>query len=177
MAADPRLIDFAREMRHEPTPAELAVWRLLRNHRLAGFKFRRQHPVGRYIADFYAPSSALVLELDGDTHATEEGIEHDRVRQAYLESLGLLVVRVWNFEVRENPTGFSNVFGSCAPSGRANADGTRPRVIDDSATGMVEGDCPLTRDSQSLVATSPPEIGGEVGLSAATPTPTLPHRY
>ncbi|VTT98025.1 Uncharacterized protein OS=Acinetobacter bouvetii DSM 14964 = CIP 107468 GN=F941_02368 PE=4 SV=1: DUF559 [Gemmataceae bacterium] len=105
MAADPRLIDFAREMRHEPTPAELAVWRLLRNHRLAGFKFRRQHPVGRYIADFYAPTSALVLELDGDTHATEEGIEHDRVRQAYLESLGLLVVRVWNFEVRENPDG------------------------------------------------------------------------
>ena len=105
MAADPRLIDFAHKMRHEPSPAELAVWRLLRNHRLAGFKFRRQHPVGRYIADFYAPSAALVLELDGDTHATAEGIEHDRVRQAYLKSLGLLVIRVWNFEVRENPDG------------------------------------------------------------------------
>jgi len=105
MAADRRLIEFARRMCREPTPAEEAMWQLLRNHRLAGFKFRRQHPVGRYIADFYAPSAALVLELDGDTHATEEGIEHDRVRHAYLESLGLAVVRFWNSEVKENPEG------------------------------------------------------------------------
>ena len=105
MAADPRLIEFAQQMRREPTPAEKAMWRLLRNYRLAGFKFRRQHPVGRYITDFYTSSASLVLELDGDSHATEEGIEHDRVRQAYLESLGLLVVRFWNFEVKENPDG------------------------------------------------------------------------
>src|SRR6478672_11151122 len=105
MPTDPRLLEFARRMRREPTPAEEAMWRLLRNRRLAGFKFRRQHPLGLYIADFYAPSAALVLELDGDTHATPEGIEHDRVRHAYLESLGLAVVRFWNSELKDNPDG------------------------------------------------------------------------
>src|SRR5215471_13139301 len=108
MAADPRLIEFARRMRREPTPAEEAMWRLLRNRQLAGYKFRRQHPVGLYIADFYAPSAALVVDLDGHTHTSEEGIEHDRIRHAYLESLGLAVVRFWNFEVKENPDGVLN---------------------------------------------------------------------
>jgi very-short-patch-repair endonuclease len=102
MAADRRLIAFARQMRREPTPAEEAMWRLLRNRRLAGCKFRRQHPVGLYIAEFYTASAALVLEVDGDTHATEEGIEHDRVRHTYLHSLGLEVVRFWNTEVTED---------------------------------------------------------------------------
>ena len=58
MASDPRLIEFGAEMRHEPTPAEETMWRLLRNRRLAGYKFRRQHPIGPYIADFYAASAA-----------------------------------------------------------------------------------------------------------------------
>ena len=105
MAADRRLIEFARQMRHEPTPAEEVLWRLLRNRQLSGIKFRRQHPVGLYIADFYTSEAAVVIELDGDTHATPEGIEHDRVRHAYLESLGLAVIRFWNFEVSENPDG------------------------------------------------------------------------
>jgi very-short-patch-repair endonuclease len=105
MAADPRLIEFARQMRREPTPAEEALWRLLRGRQLAGFKFRRQHPVGRYIADFYTAAAALVVELDGDTHATPEGIEHDRIRHAYLQSLGLAVIRFWNFDVKETPDG------------------------------------------------------------------------
>jgi ATP-dependent helicase HrpA/adenine-specific DNA-methyltransferase len=103
MAADPRLIEFARRMRREPTPAEEAMWRMLRNRQLAGYKFRRQHPVGLYIADFYSAAAGLVLELDGDSHTTEEGMEHDRIRHAYLQSLGLAVVRFWNFEVKENP--------------------------------------------------------------------------
>ena len=105
MAADRRLIEFARRMRHEPTPAEEVMWRLLRNRRTAGFKFRRQHPVGRYIADFYSASAALVIELDGDTHATEEGIEHDRVRHEYLSGLGLEVLRFWNSAVHDNSDG------------------------------------------------------------------------
>jgi adenine-specific DNA-methyltransferase len=105
MAADPRLIEFARRMRREPTPAEETMWRLLRNRRTAGLKCRRQHPVGRYIADFYVPSAALVIELDGDTHTTPDEVEYDRIRHEYLASLGLEVVRFWNFEVKENPEG------------------------------------------------------------------------
>ena len=105
MAADPRLIEYARQMRREPTPAEETLWRLLRNRRFAGWKFRRQHPLGLYIADFYAASAALVIELDGDSHATEEGIEHDRIRHAYLRSLDVEVLRFWNSELKENTDG------------------------------------------------------------------------
>jgi adenine-specific DNA-methyltransferase len=102
---DRRLVEFARAPRREPTPAEEAMWRLLRNRQAAGYKFRRQHPVGLYVADFYAASAALVVEVDGDTHATPEGVEHDRIRPAYLESLDLIVLRFWNTEVHENPDG------------------------------------------------------------------------
>jgi very-short-patch-repair endonuclease len=123
MAADRRLIEFARQMRHVPTPAEDALWHLLRNRQLCGFKFRRQHPVGLYIADFYAPAAALVIELDGDTHATPEGVEHDRVRHAYLSSLDLAVIRFWNFEVRENPDGILERVGEISRERR----GTRRR--------------------------------------------------
>jgi very-short-patch-repair endonuclease len=88
------------------------MWRLLRNRRLAGYKFRRQHPVGRYIADFYAASAALVVELDGDSHATEEGKEHDCVRHAYLEALGLAVIRFWNFEEKEDTDAILELLGT-----------------------------------------------------------------
>ena len=68
MDTDPRLLEFARRMRREPSPAEDAMWRLLRNRRLAGFRFRRQHPIPPYITDFYCSVAKLVIELDGDTH-------------------------------------------------------------------------------------------------------------
>src|SRR5438445_13032013 len=114
MAADRRLIEFARQMRREPTPAEKVMWRLLRNRRLAGLKFRRQHPLGRYIADFYSADAALVIELDGDSHATEEGIEHDRVRHAYLRGLDVEVIRFWNSQLAENADGILEcVFELC----------------------------------------------------------------
>jgi very-short-patch-repair endonuclease len=102
MAADPRLIVFARKMRREPTPAEQAMGTLLRNRRLTEYKFRRQHPLGLYIADFYCSDSALVVEVDGDSHLSPESIEHDQVRQVYLESLELFVLRFWNFDVKES---------------------------------------------------------------------------
>ena len=127
MAADPRLIEFARRMRREPTPAEETLWRLLRNRRLAGFKFRRQHPIGPYIADFYAASAALVIELDGDSHATDEGKENDRIRHAYLESLGLLVVRFWNFEVKEDAEAILERLGSLCAERQGNRRRVTPR--------------------------------------------------
>lgn len=114
MAADLRLIEFARQTRREPTPAEEALWRLLRNRRFAGWKFRRRHPLGLYIADFYSAATAVVIELDGDSHATEEGIEHDRIRHEYLCSLGVAVLRFWNVELKENTDGvLARVFEVC----------------------------------------------------------------
>jgi very-short-patch-repair endonuclease len=115
MPPDPRLLEFARSMRREPTPAEKSTWHILRGRQLAGFKFRRQHPLGLYILDFYARGSALVIELDGDSHCSDEGREHDRVRKEYLEALGLCVLRFWNTEVFENPDGVLElVAATCA---------------------------------------------------------------
>jgi very-short-patch-repair endonuclease len=96
---NPKLRRFARVMRKEPASTEKVMWRLLRNRRLAGFKFRRQHPFGPYILDNYCARAKLVVELDGDSHATEEGRENDCARDAYLIANGILVLRFWNGEV------------------------------------------------------------------------------
>jgi very-short-patch-repair endonuclease len=93
---NPKLRNFARVMRKEPTPAEQTLWKLLRNRRLTGFKFRRQVPFGPYILDNYCARAKLVVEADGDTHATPEGQESDRKRDAYLAGNGVLVLRFWN---------------------------------------------------------------------------------
>ncbi len=105
---NPRLRPFARRMRRGPTPAEELLWRVLRNRRLAGFKVRRQHPVGPYILDCYCPAARLAVELDGDSHATAAGQQHDATRSAYLEARGILVVRFWNTEVTEEPDAVLN---------------------------------------------------------------------
>jgi very-short-patch-repair endonuclease len=90
---------FARAMRKTPTPAEKTLWKVLRNRRLAGFKFRRQAPFGPYILDNYCAEAKLVVEADGDTHATAEGQKSDRKRDAYLAANGILVLRFWNSEI------------------------------------------------------------------------------
>lgn len=87
------LRNFARKMRKEPTPAERRLWQLLRNRRLVGFEFRRQHPFGSYVLDYYCPAARLVIELDGDTHAAPAAQEQDARRTEYLERRGLKVLR------------------------------------------------------------------------------------
>jgi very-short-patch-repair endonuclease len=100
-----KLRRFATQMRREPTPAELSLWRLVRNRRLAGFKFRRQHPFGKYILDCYCPAARLVIELDGNSHASSEGQQADAEREKYLMVRGIVVLRFWNTEVEDNPDG------------------------------------------------------------------------
>jgi adenine-specific DNA-methyltransferase len=85
---------YAREMRSRMTDAEALLWMLLRNRRIAGAKFRRQHPVGRYILDFYCDEKKLGVELDGGQHG--EAIAYDEKRDAWLRSQGILVLRFWN---------------------------------------------------------------------------------
>jgi very-short-patch-repair endonuclease len=100
MKQDPRLVNNARELRRNQSPAEKNLWRALRGRRFGGYRFRRQHIVGCYIADFYCAVSALVLELDGESHLGAE--DYDRVRQNYLEKQGLMVLRFWNTDVFED---------------------------------------------------------------------------
>jgi very-short-patch-repair endonuclease len=119
MNHDRRLVEFAREMRREPAPAERLMWRLLRNRRLAGFRFRRQQPVGHYIADFYCAVARLVIELDGDTHIGNE--EADKLREEYLRERGLRVIRFWNVELFENSEGvLEAVYTACLEGAKGN---------------------------------------------------------
>lgn len=94
-----------KQLRNELTPAEAALWRSLQGSRLQGRKFRRQHSIGPYVADFYCPGEKLVVELDGAAHDTSTSFLHDERRAAYLRSLGIEVLRIENREVFQNLDG------------------------------------------------------------------------
>jgi very-short-patch-repair endonuclease len=98
-----KLIPYARENRREMTPAEKKLW--YQFLRTAPVKFRRQRPAGWYILDFYCPEKKLVIEVDGAQHYTQEGLEYDAIRTAYLESCGLRVIRFTNRDVITNLAG------------------------------------------------------------------------
>ena len=95
-----KLKPLARQMRREPTASERVLWERLRNRRLGGFKFRRQHSVERFIVDFYCAEAGLVVEIDGPVHQYSE--EEDRIRQSFIEGQGLRVVRFSDEEVMRN---------------------------------------------------------------------------
>lgn len=85
------------------TDAEKLLWRHLRMEQFGGYKFRRQHPLGNYIADFVCLEAVLVLEVDGGQHA--ESADNDEIRTQWLEAKGLHVMRFWNNEVLNNIEG------------------------------------------------------------------------
>ncbi len=89
-------------MRRDATPAERKLWNGLRNSRLNVGKFRRQVPIGRYIADFYCTEAKLVIEVDGITHSEPAD---DATRTAWLNTQGIHVIRFWNNEIMENLDG------------------------------------------------------------------------
>ena len=93
----------ARELRAKSTEAEKLLWRHLRNRQLNGYKFRRQVPLGNYVADFVCLSPKVIVELDGGQHMDNQ--TYDKRRSKYLESLGYTVVRFWNNEMLNNPSG------------------------------------------------------------------------
>jgi very-short-patch-repair endonuclease len=97
----PVILAHAREMRQPQTPAEAALWRALRN-RQTGFKFRRQHPISRFIIDFYCAKAKLLIEIEGESHIEPDQEEYDRARTEYLETLGYKVIRFTNNDVRYN---------------------------------------------------------------------------
>jgi very-short-patch-repair endonuclease len=89
-------------MRSEPTPAEARLWYHLRAKRFDGVKFVRQDPSGNAIVDFVARSRKLIIEVDGDTHGSDEAIAKDAQRTARLERQGYRVIRFTNAEVVGN---------------------------------------------------------------------------
>ena len=93
------LTELARELRAQRTPAENLLWQLLRNRQLQDFKFRRQHQFGGYVADFYCRKACLVVECDGSAHNSNGQWQHDQVRDAYMLSQGLRVLRFSNDQI------------------------------------------------------------------------------
>jgi very-short-patch-repair endonuclease len=93
----------SRKLRSTLTDAEQLLWRHLRMKQIAGVKFRRQHPVGRYVVDFACLAKRLAIEVDGGQHA--ENQKHDRQRDADLMQQGFRVLRFWNNEVLGNIEG------------------------------------------------------------------------
>ena len=89
----------ARQLRQSPPDAERALWQDLRDRQILGHKFRRQHPVGRYFADFACIEAMLIVELDGGQHFSDEGMEADIRRTADLNALGYQVLRFTDREV------------------------------------------------------------------------------
>ncbi|MEQ1603900.1 MAG: DUF559 domain-containing protein [Pyrinomonadaceae bacterium] len=91
-----RVKDFRRKLRRELTSAEAALWKLLKNSRLEGRKFRRQHSVGNYVLDFYCPAERLAVELDGEVHFDALAEVHDAKRRRFLIDNGIKVIRFEN---------------------------------------------------------------------------------
>jgi very-short-patch-repair endonuclease len=109
---------LARTLRRTQTDVERKLWQALRGRRLAGFKFRRQQPVGRYIVDFISFEAHLVVELDGSQHVRPDIAARDAQRTAYLESCGYRVLRFFNCAVSENLDGVADAIFDAARSAR-----------------------------------------------------------
>ena len=92
-------IDFARHLRQAATSSEEYLWLLLRNRGRCGKKFRRQHPLGIHTADFYCAEANRVVEIDGTPHHTIEGKRNDEVRDAWMRSQGIEVLRFDGWQV------------------------------------------------------------------------------
>jgi very-short-patch-repair endonuclease len=98
-----KLVPLARNLRRNQTSAESKLWSVLRNRQVDGLKFRRQHPIGRYIADFCCEEIGLIIELDGSQHA--DATVADAQRTMVLEDMKYTVLRFWNFEHADNIDG------------------------------------------------------------------------
>ena len=114
----PNALQRARRLRKEMTDAERVLWRLLRDRRMEGWRFRRQEPLGRYIVDFVCFEARLIIEVDGGQHFESKA---DAERDASLRSQGFHVLRLWNTDVLVNRDGayrtIMTALSRCAPDG------------------------------------------------------------
>jgi very-short-patch-repair endonuclease len=110
----------AKDLRSHMPDAEVILWSRLRRHGIEGMRFRRQHPIGPYIADFACPLERLVIELDGAGHMTDEKQEYDQARDAYMRSRGWRVIRFRNEDVYKNLGVLEVIWRSRPPPSRAS---------------------------------------------------------
>jgi len=94
-----RIFLNAKSLRMNMTQAETILWNALRNNKLNGYKFRRQHPISRFIADFYCHEARLVIEIDGEIHNDIDSHAYDRDRSNIIKELDIKVIRFTNYEI------------------------------------------------------------------------------
>jgi len=120
------LVEQARQLRKNQTPAEEIFWQIVRNRKFLNLKFRRQHQIGSYITDFYCNEHKLVIEIDGDIHLTNEQSTRDRDRDDYLRSVGNTILRFKNEEIYndlENVLNKISKYIKPSPTGRGQGEG------------------------------------------------------
>jgi very-short-patch-repair endonuclease len=93
----------ARRLRQDMADCERKLWSMLRRKQMAALRFRRQHPIGPYIVDFFCPAAKLIVELDGGQHGEDKAVTYDEARTRWLEAQGYRVLRSWNWDFLENP--------------------------------------------------------------------------
>ncbi|MDP3491504.1 MAG: DUF559 domain-containing protein [Hyphomonadaceae bacterium] len=109
----------AGKLRRTMSPPEVALWQKLRGGQLNGLRFRRQHPIGPYILDFYCPSARLAVEVDGQHHNHSEQAEHDTARTSWLSGQGIVVLRFATNDILDDrvaPQTLSATLTAAAPS-------------------------------------------------------------
>lgn len=98
-------IETARMLRKKSTKAEKILWNVLRNRKFNNLKIRRQHPIGKYVVDFFCHEKKLIIEVDGEIHDNNKQKEYDTIRQTELENSGYRIVRISNKEVFDDVKG------------------------------------------------------------------------
>ena len=91
---------LAQRLRRDSTNVEMRLWQRLRRGQVEGYSFRRQHPVGPYVLDFYCPQLRLAIELDGGQHNEAVNAAKDRRRDQWLSDQGVTILRFWNVDVK-----------------------------------------------------------------------------
>ena len=113
-------------LRKNATDYERILWGHRRNRNFGEYKFRRQHPIDRYILDFYCPAAKLAIELDGSGHDSHARVIHDQARDSFLAAQGITVIRFWNHEVREELDGVLEAIWLALENDRPNESNPSP---------------------------------------------------
>lgn len=155
------ILSYAKDLRKNLTDAEMLLWNILRQEQF-GVKFRKQHPLGNYIADFACLSNKLIIELDGGQHNQEENIKRDARRTAFFEKQGFSVLRFWNNDVLQNIEGVTeSIFQAIhstrplpdpPPTGEGIPEPDLRQWLDIVALGTVCDVVPLTGVNRAFVA-------------------------
>lgn len=133
----PKQTVIARKLRHADTWAERLLWRWLRDRRFSAYKFRRQHPMGPHILDFFCIEAKLNIELDGSQHGHPDHAHADKDRDRWLQERGIQVLRYWNIRLRREKQAVRDAIWQAlqerAP--KPLPDYCRPRVVSPNTTG------------------------------------------